>query len=68
MNEYQQSLKIQRDNYSAMKASNNEVREEERAKALAEKKEIAREMLADNTPINQIAKYTKLSIEDIEAL
>ncbi len=29
--------------------------------------EIAREMLADQQPIDKIIKYTKLSIEEIEA-
>ena len=29
---------------------------------------MAREMLADGAPINQIAKYTRLSTEEIEAL
>jgi predicted transposase/invertase (TIGR01784 family) len=61
MNEYQQSLKIQRDNYSVEKAAKNEGREEV-------KRELAREMLADNVPIDQIVKYAKLSIEEIESL
>jgi len=42
MNEYQQSLKIQRDNYNSMLSAKNEGKaegmEEERAKALEEKK------------------------------
>ncbi|MNY44468.1 hypothetical protein D3C86_1794990 [compost metagenome] len=61
MNEYQQSLKIQRDNYSAMKASNNEVREEE-------KKKIARNFKNNGITPEIIAKSTGLSIEEIEAL
>ena len=58
----------------------NEGRQEERAKAEDEKKElarevgreiareIAREMLADGTPIEQVIKYTRMSKEEIEAL
>jgi predicted transposase/invertase (TIGR01784 family) len=34
----------------------------------AEKREIAREMLADNEPIEKIIRYTKLSKEEIEQL
>ncbi|MOA39800.1 PD-(D/E)XK nuclease family transposase [compost metagenome] len=45
-----------------------EGREEERAKAREEKLEMAIEMLADNEPIDKIAKYTKLSRKEIEAL
>lgn len=30
--------------------------------------EVAREMLADGMPVDKIAKYTELSIEEIEAL
>lgn len=43
-------------------------RQEGLAKAEKEKKEMARQMLADKFPIDQIAKYTKLSIAEIEAL
>ncbi|WP_285056680.1 hypothetical protein [Pedobacter ginsengisoli] len=43
-------------------------RQEERAKAEDEKRELAREMLADGTPIDQVIKYTRLSKEEIEAL
>lgn len=72
MNEYQQSLKIQRDNNSAMRMARAESRDEgrieERAKAEEEKLEMARQMLADGADIKKIAKYTKLSIEEIEAL
>ena len=39
--------------------------EEGRAEGRAE---IAREMLADGMPVDKIAKYTELSIEEIEAL
>nr|WP_228098723.1 Rpn family recombination-promoting nuclease/putative transposase [Pedobacter sp. MC2016-24] len=43
-------------------------REEERAKALEDKREIAREMLAEGEPLERIVKYTKLSIDEIQAL
>ncbi|WP_285056682.1 hypothetical protein [Pedobacter ginsengisoli] len=47
-------------------------RQEERAKVEDEKKElareIAREMLADGTPIDQVIKYTRMSKEEIESL
>lgn len=45
-----------------------EVRAEERAKALEEKRSIAREMKKEGLPIEQIAKFTKLSQEEIERL
>jgi predicted transposase YdaD len=43
-------------------------RQEERAKAEDEKRQIAREMLADGAPIEQVIKYTRMSKEEIEAL
>jgi len=43
-------------------------REEERAKAEAEKIEIARKMVADKLPLKTIAEYTGLSIEIIKKL
>ena len=69
MNEYQQNLKIQLDNNSALSYAKKEGKAEgieigEHKKAV----EMAREMLADGAPINQIAKYTRLSTEEIEAL
>ena len=39
--------------------------EEERAKAAAEKLEMARAMKEDGMPIEQIARFTKLSVEEI---
>ncbi|GGC38596.1 hypothetical protein GCM10011386_33410 [Parapedobacter defluvii] len=41
-------------------------RQEERAKIHAEKLEIAREMIKDGFSIQQIVKFTKLSIEEVE--
>ena len=43
-------------------------RAEERAKAEAEKKESARKMLSKDLAIQDIADFTGLSIEEIEAL
>ena len=92
MNLYQQSLKIKRDNYSALESA--ELRGEqrgqkqgeqrgieigqkqgieigaelERAKAEQEKREMAIEMLADGESLEKIARYSKLSVEEIQAL
>ena len=60
----------------AVADADHKAREEERAKAEiaileAEKQkaqDMARQMLADKFPIDQIAKYTKLSIEEISVL
>lgn len=41
---------------------------EERAKAAAEKREIAREMKKEDIPAIQIAKFTKLTLEEIKNL
>lgn len=47
-------------------------RDEERAKALEEKKEMARsmarQMLAENEPIDKIVRYTELAIEAVKVL
>lgn len=45
-----------------------EGRLEERAKAEAEKREIAREMKRDGLPVEQIAKFTKLTVKEVEKL
>ena len=88
MNAYQESLKIKRDNYSALESA--ELRGEqrgqkqgieigqkqgieigaelERAKAEQEKREMAIEMLADGEPLEKIARYSKLSIAEIQEL
>ena len=52
----------------AVNVAVNETREKERAKALQEKRAIARDMKNEGLPFAQIAKFTKLSIEDIEKL
>ncbi|HWW42287.1 hypothetical protein [Pedobacter sp.] len=80
MKPYQESLKIKRDNYSALESA--ELRGEqrgqkqgieigaelERAKAEQEKREMAIEMLAGGEPLEKIARYSKLSIAEIQAL
>ncbi|WP_316836077.1 Rpn family recombination-promoting nuclease/putative transposase [Pedobacter nutrimenti] len=80
MNAYQESLKIKRDNYSALESA--ELRGEQRgqkqgieigvelgrAKAEQEKREMAIEMLAGGEPLEKIARYSKLSITEIQAL
>ncbi|WP_028295224.1 Rpn family recombination-promoting nuclease/putative transposase [Olivibacter sitiensis] len=73
---YDTSLKQKWDNTNALAYARQEGevkglekgRQEERAKAEAEKLDIAREMKKDGLPIVQIAKFTKLSIEVIEKL
>lgn len=45
-----------------------EAREDERAKALEEKKDIANEMKKAGIPFKQIESFTKLTIEEIEKL
>jgi len=65
---YNASLKRKWDNKNVMDYAVETASNEERAKAESEKKEMAREMLSDNAPVDTISKYTKLSIEEIEAL
>jgi predicted transposase/invertase (TIGR01784 family) len=69
---YDSNLKHKWDNKNvldyAVKEAVTKAREEERIKAFEEKKAIAREMKKDGLPIAQIAKFTKLSIEEIEKL
>lgn len=48
-----------------MAYARQEAIEEGRAEGRAE---VAREMLADGMPVDKIAKYTELSIEEIAAL
>lgn len=65
MNEYQQSLKIQRDNNSALSYAKKEgIEIGEHKKAV----EMALKMLADNAPVDLIVKYTRLSTEEIQSL
>lgn len=61
MNEYQQSLKIQRDNYSVMKTAREEGREQERV-------EMAIKLKAKNMFVEEIAELTGLLVEEIEIL
>ncbi|WP_316833759.1 Rpn family recombination-promoting nuclease/putative transposase [Pedobacter nutrimenti] len=84
MNAYQESLKIKRDNYSALESA--ELRGEqrgqkqgeqrgieigaelERAKAEQEKREMALELKKEGLSIDLIARTTKLSVEEIQTL
>ena len=75
-NNVRQQLKYKWDNknvldYAVKEAVNsavNKTREQERAKALEEKRAIAREMKNEGLPFSQISKFTKLTIEEIEKL
>lgn len=79
--EYEDSLKVFRDWYSVMKTTLNKGLAEGRAKGLAEglaegraeglaegKIVIARQMKADGMPADAIARYTGLSLEEINKL
>ena len=71
--EYEASIKNYWDYYSTMKTavekSRAEGREEGRAEGREEeRRENARRMKKDNMPTELIAKYTGLSVEDIERL
>ena len=75
--QYEESKKVFWDNYSVMKTAHDkgmaEGRAEGRAEGIAEglakgKMDNARKMKADNMPTDLIAKYTGLTIEEIEAL
>nr|WP_162989004.1 Rpn family recombination-promoting nuclease/putative transposase [Pedobacter schmidteae] len=77
MNEYQQSLKIQRDNNAVMNYAIKEATAKATSKGLSKGISqgmhksaiaIAVEMLANNEPIEKIIKYTKLSREEIQKL
>lgn len=69
---YNASLKRKWDNKNVMdyavKTAEQRGREEERAKAEREKEQMARQMLSENEPLDKIARYTKLSIDEIKAL
>ena len=74
---YEESLKDYRDMYSVMKNQLDKGRAKGKAEGLAQGKaegkaeanvENARKMKADGMPNEQIAKYTKLSIEEIKDL
>ena len=74
--EYEASLKAYRDAYSIAKTERNarkreraEGREEGRAEGIHQANiNTARQMKSDGLPIDTIAKYTNLSIEEIESL
>lgn len=77
MNEYEQNLKIYRDNYSALKSAKEEAQAEGKAQGKVEGIEIgehkkaletARRMLADHEPLEKIVRYTQLPMEEIMAL
>lgn len=69
---YDASLKQKWDNKAVLDYAVNEAdlkaRREERAKAEAEKLDIAREMKNDGISVEQIAKFTKLTAKEIEKL
>ncbi|WEK17782.1 MAG: Rpn family recombination-promoting nuclease/putative transposase [Candidatus Pedobacter colombiensis] len=69
MNEYQQRLKIQRDNYSAMEYVKEEALERGIEKGrVEERKEMAFKLKAGNISLNFIAETTGLTIQEIESL
>ena len=71
--EYAESVKDYWDYYSTMKTAHKKGKEEGREEGRAEGEhnmaiETARKMKADGMPVDVIAKYTDLSVEEIEAL
>ena len=58
-------MTTERDLRNQMAYARQEAIEEGRAEGRAE---VAREMLADGMPVDKIARYTELSIEEIAAL
>jgi hypothetical protein len=56
---------IEQHDSDAFKKHDEKVRKDER---LTQAKELAKKMLGDNIPINDIIKYTNLTKEEIEAL
>lgn len=65
MNEYQQSLKIQRDNNGALSYARKEGLEEGKVK---ERKELIARMIARGMSVVEIAEMTGLAISELEAL
>lgn len=61
MNAYEQSLKIQRDNYSVRQAA---VKDAKAEMAM----EIAAELKKDGMPVEKIAMLTKLSEQEVHSL
>ena len=77
MNEYEQSLKIQRDNYSTLKSAKEDAKAEGLAKGLAKglaeghhKKavEMAVKLKIKGMPVEEIAEITELTVQEIVAL
>ena len=67
--EYDRALKRFRDTYNAMTGAEQKGRTEGRTEGAEEaKRENARRMKADNMPVELIAKYTGLAIEDVKRL
>lgn len=62
---YDSRLKYKWDNKNVLDYAVHEAREDERKKTF---EDIAREMIKDGVPVEQISKFTKLSIEEIESL
>ena len=66
---FQASLKVARDNYSHDETIRAEAKHEGRIEGKHEKAiEMALKMLAAKEPIEKVAKYSGLSIEEIKAL
>ncbi len=69
---YDRRLKYKWDNENvlayAVNEAVNETRKQERAKALEEKRAIARGMKNGGLPFSQISKFTKLTVDEIEKL
>ncbi|KAA8478231.1 putative transposase/invertase (TIGR01784 family) [Arcticibacter tournemirensis] len=65
---YEASLKAKWDSQNAFAYVEKRVREEEQAKMLEERRNIARAMKADGLSVAQISKFTGLSPEEIQGL
>ena len=65
MRDYWQREKAIMERVSELAAAKDEGKVEGRAE---EKENVARNMLSDNVPMQQIQKYTGLSVSEIEAL
>jgi len=65
---YDSSMKYKWDNKDVLDTAVSGAREEERSKALVEKKEIARKLKKEGLSIEFIAETVNLSIEEIEKL
>jgi hypothetical protein len=65
---FNKSLKQKSDNSKVLDFGAAQADIKDRAKALAEKREIARNLKSENTALNIIAETTGLSIEEIKSL